>query len=128
MNNLPRRFIILGIALSAAFLHLIGIGRHTRGLVQELYSSYFSDVVLPFVAYFLCGTLPFLPKWWQKAAVTFGMASAAEFLQGFGIYALGKTFDPLDFAAYAAGTLIAVSVERLLFAKYLKFWDDVGPA
>ena len=46
----------------------------------------------------------------------------AEILQCFGVYALGKTFDPLDVAAYATGALIAVLVERAVVATHLRAW------
>ena len=122
MNEIisKKRILIVAMALTVAILHIIGPGRYASGTVSELYSSYFSDLVLPFMVYFLLCNITFLPKWWQKAAVTFGIATAAEILQFFGVYALGNTFDPLDIVAYAIGTLVAVCVERFIFAKYLK--------
>jgi len=59
---------------------------------------------------------------WTKLVLVFGAATTAEILQFFGVYALGKTFDPLDVVAYATGALIAVAVERAVFAKYLRSW------
>ena len=44
----------------------------------------------------------------------------AEILQCLGVYALGKTFDPLDVATYATGALIPVLVERAVVAKPLR--------
>ena len=85
---------------------------------------YFSDIALPFAAYFpLCASessFPALRPWWAKSALIFGGATTAEILQHFGVYALGKTFDPLDIAAYATGTLLAVSVEQAIFVKQVK--------
>ena len=123
-NFSKKRILIVALALIVAILHIIGPGKYASRTVSELYFSYFSDLMLPFMVYFLLCNVTFLPEWWQKAAVPFGMATAAEILQFFGVYALGNTFDPLDIVAYATGTLVAVFVEQFIFAKYLKFWND----
>ena len=121
-----KQLLITGIALATGLVHVLGIGHRTSGVVSRLYSSYFSDIALPFAAYFLlCASeksLPALRPWWTKLVLVFGAATTAEILQFFGVYALGKTFDPLDVAAYATGALLAVAVERAVFAKYLRSW------
>ena len=122
-KKLAKQSMIIGMALVVAMFHIVGIAQYTSGMVSVLYSSYFSDIVIPFMVYFLLCNIDFLPKWWQKAALTFGIAATAEFLQYFGIDALGSTFDPIDIVAYAAGVLLAALVERQVFARYFKFWD-----
>ena len=121
-----KRLLVIGIALAIGLVHVLGIGHRTSGVVSRWYSSYFSDIALPFAAYFLlCASeksFPALRPWWTKLVLVFGAATTAEILQFFGVYALGKTFDPLDVAAYATGALLAVAVERALFAKYLRSW------
>lgn len=122
----PKKLVIVSMMLLIAGLHILGPGRQAQGLWYELYYSYFSDLALPFGFYFLLciseTNSPLLRPWWLKAALVFGAAAMAEILQFFGIYALGVTFDPLDLAMYAAGVLLAASMERGIFARWLPFW------
>jgi hypothetical protein len=128
MSNLsPKKLVIFAIILVIAGLHIFGPARQVTGFWHDLYSSYFSDLTMPFGFYFLlCASetnLPFLRPWWLKAGLVFGAASSAEILQFFGIYALGVTFDPLDLGMYAAGTLLAVALERGFFSRRFRFWQ-----
>jgi len=119
MNLNPRKTTALLINLAMAAEQIFNPLRGTRGLVHDLYYSYFADLGLPFAFYFLfCisdDKIPFVRPWWVKCAIVFAAASAAEILQFFGVYALGVTFDPLDIAAYGAGVLFAAALERALF-------------
>lgn len=125
-----KKLTIIAIALLIAVLHIIGPGRQATGLWYNLYYSYFADVALPFSVYFLlCASearYQFLRSWWAKASLVFCAAAVAEILQYFGINAFGSTFDPLDFAAYLGGGLLASAIERAIFARFLPFWDQ-GP-
>ena len=125
-NSIPKMAVALAIILAIAGLHIFGPMRQATGAWRDLYYSYFSDLALPFGFYFLLcmaeSNIPFLRPWWLKAALIFGTATTAEILQFFGVYALGSTFDPLDIAAYAAGTLLAVAVEQFIFSRWFQFW------
>ena len=96
------------------------------GRAYDLYYGYFSDLILPFGAYFLLSmndaTNPFLRKWYVKAGIVFSLASFAEICQFFGIEAWGVTFDPFDIGMYGAGVLIAAFVDVKLFANLFGFW------
>jgi hypothetical protein len=100
--------------------------RYLSPKLATLYSSYFSDFIMPFGFYFLfCMAeqhLPFLRGWAVKLGITFLMPAIAETLQFFGIYALGVTFDPLDYLMYAAGAACAVLVDMQVFPRIFDFW------
>ena len=128
----------VGVMLLIALFHVIRPGAYLRGRPLVLYYSYFSDVVIPFGLYLLISqaearahadllsdapeeakrkastALTLLRDWRLKALLVFGVASLIEVLQGFGVPLLGRTFDPLDFAMYAGGVLLAVLVDRLV--------------
>jgi len=106
-------------------MHVVGIGRHSSGRMFSLRANYFSDLALPFGFYFLLAEMEekteFLRKWWIKAGIVFLMATLAEIGQFFGLYILGRTFDPIDIAVYAAGVLLAALVDWN-FSVVFKFW------
>lgn len=116
-----RKLIVIVVMLTIALAHVIGFGRFLSGQLRVLYVSYFSDLVLPFGFYLLLTLVEdkhrLLRAWWAKAVIVFGLATAAELLQLLGVYALGRTFDPIDIAAYAVGVLCAVGVERAILMK-----------
>ncbi len=123
-----RRVVVVTIMLLIAAAHVIGLGRYLRGEWSALYSSYFSDIVIPFGYYFLL-ILPasqwqFLRTWETKSAAVFLLASTAETLQYFGIPLLGSTFDPLDYVMYAIGATAAAVVDTQVLARLFAFWRE----
>jgi len=124
----PKIWVCLGIELLIAGLHIVGPGRQAGGQWFVLSASYFSDLTLPFGFYFLLciseDQFRFLRPWWVKAGLVFGAAAAAEVLQYLGVYALGITFDPLDFLMYAAGVLLAAALEQGVFRRVWVFWNS----
>ena len=126
MQNIQKRkYLVIGIELILGLMHVIGIGRHSSERMFILSASYFSDLALPFGFYFLLALsaekTEFLRKWWVKAGIVFLMATFAEVGQYFGLYILGRTFDPIDIVMYAAGVLLAALVDWL-FLIVFKFW------
>jgi hypothetical protein len=126
--GVARGAVVVSIMLVIAAAHVVGIGRRLQPQWAALYSSYFSDLVLPFGYYFLL-FLPeerwdFLGRSEGKATAVFLMASAAETLQYFGVWALGSTFDPIDYAMYAVGVIAAAFVDTQLFARAFAFWRE----
>ena len=113
-----RRVAAWAIVLAVAAVHVLRAGSHLHGASFRFYYSYASDILLPLAAYFvLCLSeprLPLLRDWRAKAALVSGVASTAEVLQGFGVPALGRTFDPLDLLMYAIGALLAVLLDKVL--------------
>ncbi len=123
---IQRRIIIVSIALLVAALHIIRIGSFLPDEYFKLYSSYFSDIFLPFVFYFLlCAAefkIPLMKHWYVKLSIAFLLPSIDETLQLFGISILGFTFDPVDYLMYGIGSTAACIAETQLFPIVFKFW------
>jgi len=124
-SNQKKKYLIIGIEILLALMHVVGIGRNSNEPMFILSASYFSDLALPFGFYFLLmiseNKVAILQKWWVKAGIVFLMATLAEVGQFFGFYILGRTFNPIDIIVYAAGVLIASFVDWL-FTIVFKFW------
>jgi cytosine/uracil/thiamine/allantoin permease len=138
-----RTVVAVVIQLLIALTHVFRPGSHLRGQLHVLYYSYFSDIVIPFGFYFLLcpvedqvrailrsdapevvkrkasTALTFLGGWRWKAVLVFGIASFTEVLQALGVPLFGRTFDPLDFAMFAGGVLLAVLADQLLLERLL---------
>ena len=123
-----KKILIVGIELVIALLHVVGIGRYSTNEMFILFTSYFSDLVLLFGFYFLliiaADKIVFLRRKWIRAVVMIAIPSGAEILQYFGVYALGRTFDPIDFLCYVIGVLVALLVD-LVLEKTVVFWKDI---
>jgi hypothetical protein len=122
-----RTAVAVSVQLLIALVHVFRLGTYLRGRLYVLYYSYFSDLVIPFGMYFLLcledtWVRP-LRDWRLKALLVFGVASFTEVLQGFGVPLLGNTFDPLDFAMFAGGVLLAVLADRVLLRRLLPGWS-----
>lgn len=121
-----RRVVVVSSMLVIAALHIIGIGRHLQGEWFILYSSYFSDVLIPFGAYLLLCQMEdgehILLPWWLKLAGTFLLPVVLETLQYFGMDALGVTFDPWDYLAYGIGACLGALVDTQVFPRIFGFW------
>ncbi len=121
-----RRAVIVGIALSVAAAHIIGLGRFLHGPLRVLYSGYFSDLVIPFTFYFLLTAAqvrtPALGRWQTRFGISVVLPSICETCQYFGIPLLGSTFDVLDYVMYGVGALTAVVVDTQLLARVFDWW------
>ena len=134
--------VAIGVAINllVAALHLIDLRSLMPAALRPLVGSYFSDLAIPFAFYFLLcfidHQVPLLRPAAAKAAVVFLAAAGAEFLQGVGVPALGRTFDPWDFGMYAAGVGLAAALDRLVLSRLVRAWplasgaapDDNRPA
>ena len=119
------RLIIL-IQLIIASVLIIGAGWASRS-TYILFHSYYTDIFLPLGFYFLLSIKGnesiYFNSWWKKALAVFALTATSETLQYFGIFALARVFDPLDYVMYGIGVLLAASIERLVFTKVFSFWD-----
>jgi hypothetical protein len=127
MSNKSKKVVlVVGLQLVIAVFFISGVDRAYPS-AYIIYQSYFADIFLPFGFYFLLTLVqdkhPVFKKWHVKALSIFTLCSTSEILQFFGIFALARVFDPLDFVMYGIGVLLAVFVDRKLFTKYLSFWD-----
>jgi hypothetical protein len=118
--------VCVGVMVIIALIHAFRIGTYLPDRWLGLYYSFFSDIVMPFGIYFMLCIYdinwPLLRGWYTKALLVFAACAATEVAQAFGLYMLGVTFDPLDFAMFAAGVLLAVFVDRVAFTRALSFW------
>ncbi len=119
--------VVVSMMLLIAAAHIIGIGNYLPGELYKLYYSYFSDFIMPFGFYFLfCmaeQNIAVLRRWQVRLGLAFVLPAAAETLQFFGVYALGITFDPLDYVMYAAGAACAAIIDTQLFPRIFNFWE-----
>jgi len=117
-----RTAVIAGVLGFIVLLYVFRVGTGFHGRLRVFYYSYFSDIVIPFYMYFVMflgeRRVRLLRNWRVKALLVFGVASLAEVLQAFGVPLFGRTFDPLDFAMFAVGTLLAVLADRLVLERF----------
>ena len=124
-----RNRLIVGIIIIIiiALIHIFRVGSYLKGDLYLMYYSYVSDLIIPFGIYFLLCInelyIKILRKWYIKATIILGFTTLVEILQLLGIYALGITFDPVDILMYALGVGIAVIFDRLLFKRFIPFWN-----
>lgn len=120
-----RRIAVVSIELVVAALLVAGANLVDPAL-RLLYQCYFADMALPFGFYFLLsaqeGSVAALRPWWAKALAVFALCATSETLQYFGIYALARVFDPVDYLMYGAGVLLAAFVDTRIFAQIFGFW------
>jgi hypothetical protein len=124
-KEIKKKLIIFGIEFILALLHIIGIGRNSSERIFILSASYFSDLALPFGFYFLLKLseekITILQKWWVKAGIIFLLATFSEVGQFYGLYLLGRTFDPIDIGVYAVGVFLAAFIDWM-FSIAFRFW------
>lgn len=102
--------LIFGVNYGVTLL-AIRYSKLYHGPMEQLVSGYMEDVTGPMCLYF-CAKLLTLSRN-SAAALVFGGCSSYEIAQGVGLQ--GGMYDPYDFVAYAAGTGLAVGVDRLMF-------------
>jgi len=119
--NAKKVKIIVGIELFIALIFVIGAGWVSES-VQKFFHNYFADIALPFGFYFLLilneDKFPFLRPWRNKVLAIFLLVSTSEILQYFGIYALARVFDPIDFVMYTSGILLAAFIDIKVISKH----------
>jgi len=123
MKN-KKTIVVVTLLIVACF---IVIGTEWAGeTVHRLFHSYFADIALPFGFYFLLVLVEdkYKPvkRWYIKAAAVFFLCSLSETLQYFGVYALARVFDPLDYVMYALGVVLAAFVDRVIYKRMIGFW------
>lgn len=99
------------------------------GTGWTLWASYANDLILPFAFYFfLCLGERWLKTWQVRALLAFAIPTLLEFGQDL-YYRVDASryvgaFDPLDILMYAISVGLAVIVERQVFTKRFKFWQE----
>jgi uncharacterized membrane protein YhaH (DUF805 family) len=125
MND-KKFWLVLALEFLIALVFVSGVGKANHS-VRVLYHSYFADVAIPFAFYFLLSLSErrhaFLRPWWVKTVAVFALCATSETLQFFGIFALARVFDPLDYVMYGIGALFAACIDRWVFAARFAFWE-----
>ena len=104
----------VGIIIVLVGVIHVGVGPRYHGPFRMFVTGYLIDILLPVALYLGLGLFrsAFLRKAWLRAALVFGAGAMAETSQGLGIPLAGKTFDPLDYVAYAAGVAFGLALEK----------------
>jgi len=117
MGNLPSQWSST-IAAKARYLFfdLLGVAglmlkRHYAGPYQEAVWSYGGNVAASFAMYFIVALLPLPPRFSKPLAGGLALLAVELFeaTNGFGV--MTNTYDPVDFAANAAGVALALAVD-----------------
>ena len=115
-----KKTIVVIILLIIASLFIIGADWASE-TVHGFFHSYFADIAIPFGYYLLLVLIEdrYIPfqKWYTKAGTVFVICALSETLQYFGVYALARVFDPLDYVMYALGVVSAAFVDRIIFKR-----------
>lgn len=121
-----KKTIIVLTLLIIASLFFIGV-EWAGETAHRLFHSYFADIAIPFGYYLLLVLIEdkykLFKTWYIKAGTVFSLCALSETLQYFNVYALARVFDPMDYAMYALGVLLAVLVDRILFTRMFCFWN-----
>jgi len=122
-----KKIVGLTIMTTIVLIHIFRVGNYLDGVLHSLYYSYVSDLIIPFGIYFLLCIAEYniriFRRWYVKALIIIAVTTLAEILQFFGIYALGVTFDFIDILMYIIGVGAAVIIDRLIFKRFIQFWD-----
>jgi hypothetical protein len=128
-RSAARMSISVAINLLVAALHLIDLRALMSPALRHLVGGYFSDLTLPFAFYYLLclidDRVAALRPAASKAFAVFVASSGAELLQGAGIPALGRTFDPWDFVIYATGVGLAAALDAAVLSRLVRAWPLV---
>jgi hypothetical protein len=127
MSDKDKRTIVVVILQLVLAMIFAASKNWMSGSMHVFYQSYFADVMIPFGFYFLLSLISDnhkqLQNWWVKALLVFGLCSLSETLQYFGVFALARVFDPVDYLMYGVGVLLAAFVDRQIFTRMLPFWE-----
>ena len=118
-----KTLVVVCIVVPIAILHFF-TGSAYSGPWPEFVNGYLLDILVPLAFYLLLvlPETPLLRPWSVRALLVFGAGACIEIAQYFEAPILGRTFDPLDFAAYGLGIILAVLLDQALFPTVFSFW------
>lgn len=117
------------MALFVGLLHFV-VGPEYSGPFRYFVRGYLIDILLPLSMYLLL-SLPEHPRELPRAlraALVLAVGGAVELLQLRGVPIFGRTFDPLDLAAYALGVLLAVVLEVTVLSRLERGGESAAAA
>ena len=120
---LSKKVVVVSVVIPIALLHFF-TGSNYRGPYPGFVNGYLLDILLPFAFYFLLCLNEFslFRSWIVKSSLVFGVGSAVEIAQFFGVPIFGRTFDPLDFIMYGIGVISAAILDTTVLPRILEFW------
>jgi hypothetical protein len=115
------RVTVIAICLGVGGLHFV-TGPSYNGPSPAFVNGYLIDLLLPFAMCLLLGIQQseVLRGRAIRFILVFGVGFVTETLQSFGVPLFGKTFDPLDYLMFAAGTGGAFVFEWLVLSRFSK--------
>lgn len=115
------KIIVVAICLGVGALHFV-TGPSYHGRFPGFVNGYLIDLVLPFAMCLLLGIQEFeiFRRRATRFILVFGVGVVTETLQYFGVPLFGRTFDPLDYLMFAAGTGGAFLFESLVLSRLSK--------
>lgn len=121
-----KKLVVVITLLIIAGLFVIGADWASEN-VHRLFHSYFADIAIPFGYYLLLVLVEDKYKpirhWYIKAVVIFTVCALSETLQYFGVYALARVSDPVEYIMYAFGVILAAFVDRVVFRRLFSSWQ-----
>ena len=120
---LCKKIVIVSVVIPIALLHFF-TGSNYRGPYPGFVNGYLLDILVPFAFYFLLCLNEFslLRSWIVKSLLVFGVGSAVEIAQFFGVPIFGRTFDPADFIMYGIGVILAAILDTTVMPRIFEFW------
>ena len=109
--DLRERVKSMGLGFGFVALDIVQMMYH--GENRSVVGNYSHDTILPLICFFSFRSFSRLKYRYIGAVFAFGGCSALEVAQKYGWY--HGTYDPKDFLAYAAGTLVALGVDAAVF-------------
>src|SRR5512146_2898946 len=121
---MTKKPVITLLALAVGALHFI-TGENYQGPFPIFVNGYLIDILLPMALYLLMSLFPnkLLRSRLFRACAIFGFGCFVEVSQYFGHPVFGSTFDPLDVLAYAAGVLLGILLDSILFPRVIPHWS-----
>lgn len=125
--KIKNKKVMLVVFIQLVIASFVVVGARWASLpVYLFFQSYFADIFFPFGFYFLLtmkgDESKYLNAWWKRALAILALTFTSETLQFFGIYALARVFDPIDYPMYVIGVLLAAYVDRKIFTRTFSFW------
>ena len=122
---MTKKLIISGLALTVGALHFV-TGENYQGPFPIFVNGYLIDVLLPMTLFLLMGLFQnkIIRSPLFRACAVFGFGCFVETSQYFGRPIFGSTFDPLDILAYAAGVLLGVLLDLVIFPRVIPRWRE----
>ncbi len=120
-----QRHVVVAIAVTVGLLHF-PLGHGYDGPWPVFVTGYLIDILLPFAMFLVFGisNISFLQPKWARAAAIFAVGATSETLQYFDVPLFGRTFDPLDYLAFAIGLGLGTLFEILVVARLPKATPD----